>query len=375
MQELNHKTICFVIPRYVTFNTGGAEIQVYYLVKAFLKQGWQVELICGGKGFEDRIAQSPFQDSRVKVFNYRFRKIRSLEFFEVLRLLLKTKARVYYQRTDFALSGACALYCRITGKPMVYALAQDKDAVKGKYRTELKSFSYRSKIKKAVRLVDFMLIDKLVEYAKQNANILICQNQLQKQLLKANFNRNSHLIPSSYPMDEVPHKVKKENLVLWVGNMRKEKQPELFIELVNKLKNKDGWRFVMIGKVSDSYQYLKHDNVEVLGEQSYDDVNNWFAKARFFVNTSNTEGMPNTFIQSWIYQVLVLSLSVNPNGVFDDDTYGLSFNGSIDAMAKHLDQLLTGQQHDEVLDRARKYAIDQYDVVTNANKLMKLLNR
>jgi len=70
-----------------------------------------------------------------------------------------------------------------------------------------------------------------------------------------------------------------------------------------------------------------------------------------------------------------LSLSVNPNGVFDDDTYGLSFNGSIDAMAKHLDQLLTGQQHDEVLDRARKYAIDQYDVVTNANKLMKLLNR
>ena len=56
------KSICFIIPKFVTFSTGGAELQVHKLSQQFLSMGWQVELICRGADYLETISQSPYYD-------------------------------------------------------------------------------------------------------------------------------------------------------------------------------------------------------------------------------------------------------------------------------------------------------------------------
>ncbi|WP_430809904.1 MULTISPECIES: glycosyltransferase family 4 protein [unclassified Carboxylicivirga] len=366
-------TICFVIPYYVTFATGGAEIQVHYLVNEFLRRGWQVELICGGRGQEDTIAESPYFDTRIRFHYYRFRKFRSLEFFGVMACLLRTRSKVYYQRTDFALSAACAFYCRLLKKVMIYALAQDTDALRGKYRSLMQQFTYRSHLKKCMRRIDFGMVDAMVNYAKQQANLLVCQNKEQEALLRTHFRRPAHIIQNSYPINKQEQALDKEKLVLWVGNMRAAKRPDLFLWLVDALQTRKGWHFVMIGAQGDDYAHLQHPSVEIMGPQPYETVNSLFAKAQFYVNTSELEGMPNTFIQSWMNKVLVLSLKVNPNGVFDHDRLGLCFKDDIQGMAAKLDEYLNGNNSSEICERAYAYAHQTFDVRRNVDKLTELI--
>jgi glycosyltransferase involved in cell wall biosynthesis len=64
-------------------------------------------------------------------------------------------------------------------------------------------------------------------------------------------------------------------------------------------------------------------NLEYLGEKSQDEVNELLARAHIYVNTSLFEGFANTFIQAWMRDVAVVSLHVNPDGVFDREGVGI----------------------------------------------------
>ncbi len=367
-------SICFVIPHYVTFSTGGAEIQVYYLINEFLRKGWTVELICAGKGYEQQIKKSVFWDERVHTHYYKKRTLRFLEFFSVLLLLFKTSSAIYYQRTDFALTGACALYCRLKKKLMVYAAALDTDATRDKYKVLLKDFEYLSPIKKAVRWVDFALIDLMVEQGKNWSHQIVCHNDIQMSSFAQNFGRQTHLIPSCFPIQQDSQKIPKENIVLWVANMVESKQPELFLKLVDNLKDTRDWRFVMLGRKAEGIDKLNNGRVEILGELSYGETLEWFDRARIFVNTSSVEGLPNTFIQSWVKQVLVLSLNVDPNKLLSEKGLGWCFSGDEDRMGEQLYQLImSSDSYDEVLDKAYEYAVQTYDVSKNMNRLIQLI--
>lgn len=89
---LDNNRICFVIPNFVTFSTGGAEIQVHYLTQAFLDRGWTVEVVCAGLGHEKEIRQSSFFNRKIQYHYYRKRSIRICEFWDVLKVLKKTNS-------------------------------------------------------------------------------------------------------------------------------------------------------------------------------------------------------------------------------------------------------------------------------------------
>ncbi len=54
------------------------------------------------------------------------------------------------------------------------------------------------------------------------------------------------------------------------------------------------------------------------GAISQQEVNAELANAHVLVNTSLYEGFPNTFIQAWMRRTVVVSLNVNPDGIFDE---------------------------------------------------------
>ncbi|GEM_PF-2214545 len=361
MVRFRPKTICFVIPNYVTFTTGGAELQVYYLTKEFLKRGWKVELVYGKEKGQGNLSASPYYDERITYLSYRKYKFRAFEFFSALMTIFKSKAGYFYQRTDFALTASCALYCKLMKKHMTYALAQDQDAENGKYSAAFKTYNYQSSIKQWIRKLDFNLIDKLVEYGKRSASLIVCQNSQQQRLLKSNLNLKSEIV-SSIAINPQLQDVKKENIILWVGNMHPVKQPQLFIELANRFANNDNWRFVMIGRIDERLIDTANSGVEIIGECSYDETALWYAKAKVFVNTSVREGMPNTFLQSWYNKALILSLNVNPDGIFTDDRYGIAFGGDLHQLGDDLGRIMSRSEiNQEILTRSYAYVNEKYD--------------
>ena len=88
--------------------------------------------------------------------------------------------------------------------------------------------------------------------------------------------------------------------VIWIANLKRWKQPELFVRLANRLSD-TGVHFVMVGAPADasgneSWQTpLLQDiegapNLSYLGPKTQEQVNALLARAHIFVNTVSTKG-------------------------------------------------------------------------------------
>ena len=64
--------------------------------------------------------------------------------------------------------------------------------------------------------------------------------------------------------------------------------------------------------------------MKVVGFVKPSEVIEYFKAASVFINTSTSEGFPNTFLQAWQCEVPVVSLAVDPNEVITE--YGLGFH-------------------------------------------------
>ncbi|TLX75647.1 glycosyltransferase [Labilibacter sediminis] len=368
-------SICFVIPNFVTFSTGGAEIQVHYLSQAFLERGWRVEVVCAGVGHEKEIVESPFYNRQITYHYYQKKKIRSLEFFSVLKSLKKTSSRYYYQRTDFALTAATLWFCKFKKQKMIYALASDSDAQRGKYLTLFKEYSYSSQYKKNIRKLDFLLLDKMIECAKRNSDYVICQSKQQVIDFKKNFNKTGEIISNSF-VGEAKTEVQKENVVLWVGNNNPVKRPWLFVQLAAMFAHIPDWRFVMIGSACELIQEFDiPDNLDVVGALSYDETNQWFLKSKVCVNTSIKEGLPNTFILSWWCKTLVMSLEVNPDGIFNNHKNGYCFDNDLKDLSIALNKVMDRSLDTEsAIKNGEEHLKQHFNLDKNINKLLKIIS-
>lgn len=84
-----------------------------------------------------------------------------------------------------------------------------------------------------------------------------------------------------------------------------------------------------------------------------------FDRARVFVNTSETEGFPNTFLQAWIRGIPVVSF-FDPDDVIRREGLGHAV-ASLDEMASAAHSLVTdSQQWLETSARCRAYMARRY---------------
>ena len=114
-----------------------------------------------------------------------------------------------------------------------------------------------------------------------------------------------------------------------VATFKREKRPELFLQLAEQ---NPAIRFRMVGGPSrygrSFHDQIKHeaeklDNLEFIGFVPYAEVNHHFNGARVFVNTSDYEGFPNTFLQSWSRQLPTVSF-INLNTTHHNKPVGRS---------------------------------------------------
>jgi glycosyltransferase involved in cell wall biosynthesis len=124
------------------------------------------------------------------------------------------------------------------------------------------------------------------------------------------------ILPRAFPNAGV-----KEVDFLWVSRCQPVKRPHLFLDLVEKLPEHS---FEMICPREDvglwegvAARAAGLGNLRFVEKVPYHEIQSHYDASRVFVNTSEWEGWPNSFIQAGLGGAALLSLDVNPDGIFE----------------------------------------------------------
>jgi len=229
---------------------------------------------------------------------------------KLLRALKKADADIYAFACPDSFVGIISRFCRRKNKKFVFLGMSDKD-----FESEIHDISLRDL--------------HLFKYGLRNSDLVVCQNDYQLQCLKKNYNKNGVILYT--PMDSAEYTYDPTGSIIWVGNYRPVKRPEMFIELSKKINDK----FIMIGgKAGDcaeqEYRHINssatNDNINILGSLDYDETDRLISRAKLLVNTSESEGFSATFLQAWRRGIPVVSF-VDPDDVIKKNNLGRVVHG------------------------------------------------
>lgn len=312
------KKICFLVGYYPIYR-GGAEYQSLLIAES-LKEQYEVVFISADYQQETVLVDNGFTIYTLKTF--KLPKIRPFYFFQGPKLekLLKTiNPDIIYHRSLTANIGVAAKFCREHGKKLVWHIASTLDLSR-------KDFAFNRDM-----LFDF-LESRRINYGIRNADVIFAQTNDQALHLEQKFKRKADLVIYNFHPEATTEMEKPGEYfnVIWIGNLKPAKQPEVFIKLAERFAGMERVRFMMVGRKAPKrfQRFLEEEmekvsNIEYKGELSIQEVNSLLAGAHVLVNTSLFEGFSNTFIQAWKHKVPVVSLHVDPDELLTREKIGV----------------------------------------------------
>ncbi|MHC4757048.1 MAG: glycosyltransferase family 4 protein [Planctomycetota bacterium] len=341
--------ICFIAPKaYPLFDPqtkgtiGGAEVDLYYLSTELAKdENFDISFITADCGQQQR--QLIENVNIIKSFTFRENPLSSA--FKIWRVLKIANADIYIIKTISLGMFLVALFCRIHKKIFLYRTAHQNDC-DGTYikKHPFGAFFYKWSLK--------------------TASIVFTQNQKDKENLKTTTSIGSITIPNGHRL--TPLTSEQRDTILWAGRSADFKRPQLFMDLARKLPQE---KFTMIcqratgdEKYDIVNQTKKIDNLEFIERVPFHQTNRYFQQAKVFVNTSISEGFPNTFIQACMNATPILSMNVNPDGFLDKYNCGLCSEGDWDKFVDSLKFLLEQNRYMELGNNARRYVQENHDI-------------
>lgn len=362
--------VAVVIPTHWDYRMGGSQYQAKLLIEE-LHRSFGADIAY----FTARASENlQFGDHRV----VRVGKVNSLrrfghfwDYFRLQRALREFAPDVIYQRVGCAHTGISARYARRSGVPMIWHLASKADCSKA------------PPVGRLLARPHSLIESRLAKRGVVHADVVVAQSSDQVEMLHRNFGRRPDRLVRNF--HEPPTDVTKDPdkfTVVWIGNFKPVKRPELFIELAGQFAEQSDVEFIMVGRPypSDSVQgrlneaIAANENLHHMGGLPQDDVNKLLERAHLLVNTSQSEGFSNTFIQAWMRSVPVFTLGVNPDGLLDGDALGSSFE-SVAQMAGSIRELRSNfAMLNDMGKRSRVHAVQHYSM-KNAAELAELIIR
>ncbi len=270
---------------------GGAELQQVIIARGLARRGYPVSMICLDYGQADAVNVGGIVVHR----SYGPTEgLPGLRFFwprltSMWSCLNRIGADIYYQRAGSMLTGVMVAHARRHGRKSIFAVAGNP-------------------------MIRFARDRLIYEYGARHVDRIVVQNAAQEASIRKQFGRDSTLIPNCYePPARDPGSRSGKRYVLWVSTIRQLKRPELFLDLAEAL---PAHRFAMVGGAGGGEQRLydrireraaRIGNLEFTGFLPYAEADRYFDDALLLVNTSDTEGFPNTFLQAWARQVPTVS--------------------------------------------------------------------
>jgi glycosyltransferase involved in cell wall biosynthesis len=289
-------------------------------------------------------------------------------FFKIVNLLrfitylLRTNVDVYIQRNAGFETGLIALISKIRNKRFIYMVSHDIDC-SGDY------------------IAQNLIAGIFFKFGIKNANSIVVQHLGQKKILKENFNRDSILIPTAYPIVDNFHKesLLNRSCVLWVGRVIEWKNISALKRFIEIFPNIE---FVIIGPIhkdSDlAIQEIKKLtnflNVTYISKVPFEQIDDYFKRSKLFFNTSYHEGFPNTFVQALKNGVPIVSLYVNPDSMIDLYNLGVCSANEND-IVKFMNKVYSDKNfYDALCQNCYTYAKKNHDINKSVQLLKGLLD-
>jgi glycosyltransferase involved in cell wall biosynthesis len=350
--------ICFVAPNiypvlsgdYSNQIVGGAEVQQAGIARALAEMGYPVSVICLDFGQDtlvkiDGIAvHKTFRPGAgLPVIRFLYPKLTS-----IWARLKEVNADVYYVRTASMLTGVVAKFARGYDKKSIFAGADNRDFLVGESRIKF----WRDRI--------------MHEWGIRNVDKIVAQNRVQVDTCYSNYHRVAAEIANSFVPPQRSANRRREK-ILWVSTIRELKRPDRLIRLAKLLPHRE---FVMVGG-GDRFEASLFDrikakadvepNIKVVGFVPLSDVDNYFDEARILVNTSDSEGFPNTFLQAWSRAIPTVSLiDCGISGSNNDVGYRVD---SVQQMAEISENLFVDENEYHRMGKiCKKYCFDHHSI-------------
>jgi glycosyltransferase involved in cell wall biosynthesis len=298
--------VCFVglqnlpllAPQFAGLMTGGAEMQQTLLAKALARRGFRVSMIVADLGQSDGASWHGITTYRAYRPHAGVRVVRFAHprWTRVWQAMRRADADVYYTSCAGALVGEVALFARRHRRKLVFKIASNSDC-------DPKTVHVRFPHEKW-----------LYRYGLVRADIVLAQTELQERALLRNFSRESRVVPPLADVAATRREFRDRDIdVLWIGNLRKLKRPELLLQAARALPD---LKFHMVGgpmaHAEDYFEEVRRQasdvpNVTFHGHVPYEETKGFYERARMLVGTSEIEGFPNTYLQAWAHGAPVVA--------------------------------------------------------------------
>jgi len=365
---MKKKSVCFIsFEAYHGFINsiipiaGGAEFQQILLAKKLYQKGCEVSFIVGDFG---QNSTEVIEGIKVyKAFNPN-RRNHGLNFFKNMYSLYQAMkhadADIYNFRSDSFYVGLICIFCKLLKKRFIFSTGTDRNA----------SLSILKNLKWPMPYLYILGI--------KWADIIISQTEMQKKQLLSNFSVNSLLVRNCVQVENKSSK-KKRSYFLWVGKVFSGKRPDLYLKIASNFPDEE---FLIIGGPGNDEVYndtkrktQELPNVRFIGFVPQREIYRYYEAAKALICTSESEGFPNTFLQAWIHQVPVISLSIDPDECICDHKLGFH-SQSFEQLIKDIENLSQNEKiAKEMGKNGKEYVMKYHDVEVITNKYIKIFNQ
>jgi len=354
--------VCFICPYIYGYlkpgsrkTVGGAERQQHLIATRLQAAGYDVSFITFADDGEAYEQVDGFDIWKTLPTTNNVRQAPTV-LVRLLRSIRRVDADVYYVRGNpplCILSGYC---CTVLGESFVYCVANDSNIELARLPKHHGMFRYT--------------VPKLAYVdAIGRADAVVAQTEYQKNILENVFGIRSRIVPNVYsvpPHDDLVAAADR-SFVLWVGSLDPDqKRPMRFVRLAERL---PGIEFVMIGwSQDDAFRTKLSNRADSLSNLRFegfvppDEIDRYYRRAAMFVNTSEYEGFPNTFLEAWRFGVPVVSLHYTLDGLLSEGDVGLHA-GSVETLTQQVEQLWENPETAaELGHNGREYLQHHYSV-------------
>lgn len=267
------------------------------------------------------------------------------------RTIARIDADIYLTANLSKYVGLTNFFCRLFNKIHIH-------------RTEHQNQVNKSYILKKIRKRSTKYLLFFLGFIK--VDHIVVQNEEDRINLKKTYNFPSTVIKNSYLIKKKIDQNK--SIILWVARGEKWKRPEVFIQLANEFPNE---KFVMIMPSGNNQQFFnsikseakKLKNLEFIPGVPFSKVESYYNRAKIFVNTSISEGFPNSFNQSMNASTPILSLNINPDNFIVKNKVGIYCNDNFSVLKSGLNQLLNDRDlWKNFSENAYKYVYNEMNI-------------
>lgn len=344
---------------------GGSEIQCDLIAKHLKKLGNDVTYVAiNGK-------------SQNYNTNYKVYPIENISIKKLIKVINIKKPNIIYWRYNKRFLLKASIISRLKGVKFVFSLSSNADVTKWVFPQIKRDNNFiKQKIQK-IKVLRRALIGRINYLGFYFTDAVVTLNKDFLKYLPKSVEHKAYIKNSmELKLNDVFNWDKP--YVVWVANIKKHKNPEVFIELSKKFKDYP-IDFLMIGKIQDDYYNYILDkenipnNLYYLGAKDPYEVNSILKESLFLVHTCNPEGFGNNFIQAWLQSKPTISLYFDPGNIIENKKLGF-YSRNTQQLYRDVNYYLSHKSVREADGvRARNFAIKEFSPQSNIKQLQDFL--